>query len=412
MTRVLKQEMGGVLRTLPTSNICKTDKSIAPQSYNYIPVDYIKCRVIGLNTKYFIDVNNKNEYVHNRSYQFTEVTEADVLKRYQLEIDGLKLRIYPSNTITLSGSLHYFYNKGEHNYNDFTENAFKAALNKLYSTFGVLPKQLHLTCLEYGVNIIPPISTNLILDNLLQHKGIDFTTSINGAEGKYYQAKHDKEILKCYNKALQFKLDTELLRVEVKQKNWSKYRKLGICTIEDFIQYPKDIFVTDLLKKWNEIIFYNPTSKNEDWNKYSNINFWRSLKSKSRNTRKTHRDRLTKLNSLCRIDVQGVVAKTITEKVKSLQGVTNSDFSKNRTCALTGMDISTQRNDSHLLSHTGLKKLQEEQPTIFKEVKELFLPSTWYTSTLKDQIKEIAHQIRCRYHYRQCKLKRGQMQLF
>jgi hypothetical protein len=83
---------------------------------------------------------------------------------------GLEFKIYDSGTVTLSGSLHKYWNSGAHNFNDFNFEAFLCVLNDLKTKFTLVLDNCILKCLEIGINIIPPIPTNHILDYCFLHK--------------------------------------------------------------------------------------------------------------------------------------------------------------------------------------------------------------------------------------------------
>jgi hypothetical protein len=68
-----------------------------------------------------------------------------------------RVMIYDTGLITLSGSLHKYWNSGAHNYNDFNSEAFYG-FERLKEKFKY--RQCILKCLEIGINIIPPIPTN------------------------------------------------------------------------------------------------------------------------------------------------------------------------------------------------------------------------------------------------------------
>jgi hypothetical protein len=53
-----------------------------------------------------------------------------------------------------------------------------------------------------------------------------------------------------------------------------------------------------------------------------------------------------------------------------------------------------QKNDSILLSHTGLKHYYKTDKKIFEQVKRKYLSKVWFNSDFDTQIKEIAHNIR------------------
>ncbi len=53
-----------------------------------------------------------------------------------------------------------------------------------------------------------------------------------------------------------------------------------------------------------------------------------------------------------------------------------------------------QKNDSILLSHTGLKYYYKTDRKVFEQIKRKYLSKQWTKSDFETQIKEIAHNIR------------------
>jgi hypothetical protein len=370
------------------------------QIYDYIPIDFIKCKVIGLGLDHFKQNMNLTEY---------ESKKDNKSKYLFYEKKNIKIKYFvDGGLITLSGSLHKYFNDGLHNHNIFTYENYLEALKRLKNDFAVLPENLYIYTLEYGVNIIPPIKTKLILDNIVMHRHIETEIKINNFRGYYNQFKHDKYIIKVYDKAKQNKLKEDLLRFEIKETNWSEYRlKCGIETLADFNKSDKKIFVYKLIKKWEELIFYDPTIKTlKKWDKYSNINFWRnvSIKQKSKH--------LKRLNHLIKTQSQNIKGQISNLILENIEGVQNSDLNKKRTCKLTGIDISNQRLDSSLLSHTGLKLLKDNDLKQYNFIKKAFLSTNWMTSPEQKQIKEIAHNIRSKYIYQKSHIDQSQLNLF
>lgn len=381
---------------------------VLQQRYDYIPIDYIKARIVGL---------NKDHFLNNSKLTFTPVLEnktTDSVKYWYNEFDNIKVKVYESGGIYLNGSLHKFYNNGLHNHNEFDNGAYLETLNELNEVFKIEPRNLNIIQIEYGVNITPPIRTNQILNNLIQHKNKDFEHKISNEHGNYYQCEHEKYIIKVYDKALQYGCKDEVLRIEIKQSNWSEYREQGLYSLEDFNQCNKLLFLNNLLTKWNDIIFYDPTNKGvEKWGKYSHTNFWRELRTKSNKTQKKHRDRLRTINKEHGLNVQQLVNDEVINNVNKLQGVRNYKFTnEKRFCVLTGLEITMQRKDSFLLSHGGLYYLKKHEPETFNRVKKKFLSHNWLTSSIDKQVKEIAHVIRSRYNHQLSKYPTYQTSLF
>ena len=378
------------------------------QSYKYIPLDYVKLQLI----------NYPFELINNENLQFMPFFKDVDIHSHFAFYKNMKFTIYNSGLIYISGSLHKCYNDGKHNANDFDSTAFCDILETFYNKFCIMPSNLKIIGLEYGVNIVPPINTDHILNNVLQHKRIDFENNIKSKYGNYLQAKHCNYILKIYNKSKQYKLQEELMRIEVKQCNWSEYRKQGIYTLQDFIDVDKKIFVESLIYRWSEVVFYDPMNQvHQRWNKYSNVNFWRELQQKSNTTYSKHFKNLKEINNRNEVNIQDEISFLILEKVAQLttnkllkEGFINSKFNAKR-CLLTGIDISNQRKDSFLLSHNGLYNLYNFNQEDFQRIRGKYLSRNWFNSEVKIQIKEIAHNIRNRYFMQQKKMDKKQLSM-
>jgi hypothetical protein len=204
------------------------------------------------------------------------------------------------------------------------------------------------------------------------------------------------------------------LRIEVKQTNWSEYRAIGINTLEDFINHDKTTFVDSLVTKWNEVLFYDPTIKdNAEFIQYRDVNYWTELRATvSGKTYNKHANRLKILNATKGENIQKRVSDLILEKARFLQGGNVLQLSTKKYCKLTGIEINNQREDSFLLSHSGLKYIRENHPDQFQNLERRFLSSKWTTATPQIKIKEIAHNIRTRYTQKQRRFKPQQLTIF
>lgn len=244
---------------------------------------------------------------------------------------GLEFKIYETGTIIISGSLHKYWNEGEHNYNDFNIAAVKDVLNDLKTKFGIDPRQCVLKCLEIGVNITPPIETNSILDNCFLHKTKPFENQKNSFEGKYKQVQHAQYFVKIYNKALQYlskgiKIETEIMRFEIKYTKMQKLNKLGIFTLQDLMDYGLHNFKKELLNEWRNVLFFDKTIQMDTKGnesrllKYSNPNYWTGLIDKKQNENfKYHKKQLKKITLQNGNKIQNIVSKLIIEKVDDLK---------------------------------------------------------------------------------------------
>lgn len=283
----------------------------------YIPIDFIKAEVIGLSKSVF-ENNPLLDFICKVSTGTGEVFEDNKEAHYK----NLKIQIFKSGRIWISGSIHVYYNDGKHNYNDMNQTCFEKALKQLKKDLFIEPANLKILNLEWGFNITPPTTSNYILDRVIQHLSVNKTVGIDcKIEGKYIQFKHSNYILKLYNKGLQYKLNKEVLRIEIKRINWSKYRALDIYTLEDFMNHDKKIFLDELIIQWNNIIFYDIdntiTKKHIEYQ--TNI-FWNERNnSYSRKNKKYHFDKLKKLNETIGHNTQNKTIEILIKKGNELQ---------------------------------------------------------------------------------------------
>lgn len=164
----------------------------------------------------------------------------------------------------LMGSIHYCFNKGKHNYNDFYVSDLLKVLSNFYSEFDINPKINKLNNLEFGVNIKVPFNIDKFLYNLITHNGKLFSVE-RGKNKTYYQFKHSNYILKFYNKGKQarskgFNIKGEILRYEIKVIRMEYLHAKGIN-----IEFLSDLLNTSLYGKlgkllidsYNEILIYD-----------------------------------------------------------------------------------------------------------------------------------------------------------
>lgn len=285
------------------------------RSSRYIPIDFIKAQILDLSPEHF----QSNSLLENPKSLFN----GELLTKTIYSYKNLSIKIFENNNrIELSGSLHTFYNDGKHNYNDFSHESFSMALKALYNELGIAPSNLYLLHLEWGFNITPPRSTNYILDRAIQHNSVNKTVGIDcKVEGKYIQFKHSTKILKIYNKGMHFQLGKELIRIEIKQTNWSEYRLNGIRTLQDFIDDDKQPFYDQLLHQWNRVILYDiDDKKTTQYLKYQTHTFWDQLRqTRSNKSFKYHFDKLKRINETDGFNTQNKITELIINKGNELQ---------------------------------------------------------------------------------------------
>lgn len=243
--------------------------------YNYFPVDFCKFLVKGKDCEEY-----KNQLMGNQNLNFKiNVCESTGEINYSyLKHKGMLLKIHSYGRITLQGSLHMLKNNGVHNHDQFTQKDFKRALKMLERLFYVVPMELYIIQLEYGLNITGFKSHDVvtqILNGLLLHKNCKFSQTIKMGMNTCF-VEHSKTTIKIYDKGGQYCTKEPILRVEVRQDCWEvKLRyEYGIKTLQDFINVDKKYFVDSLLKKWDEIIFFDYSIPELRETIYDKKSFW------------------------------------------------------------------------------------------------------------------------------------------
>jgi hypothetical protein len=240
--------------------------------------------------------------------------------------NGLEFKIYDTGLITLSGSLHKYWNQGAHNYNDFDLGSFLGVLRDLKYKFNITPEQCILKCLEIGVNIIPPIPTNPFLDYCFLHKTKPFEYQKNSDEGRYKQVQHSQYIIKIYNKALHyrskgFEINIEILRFEIKYTKMQKLNERGIYNLQDLANYGLHNFKDEVLNEFNNILYYDNTiqSKSRSLSNYKNPLYWiELLNNKTNDLFNYHRNNLRKLTSTISQKIQFQTSEIMSKKIDFL----------------------------------------------------------------------------------------------
>jgi len=281
----------------------------------YIPIDFIKAEVIGLSP----DLFESNPLLSDP----VSIFNGELLTKTIYSYKNLKIKIFEgSNRIEFLGSLHTFYNNGKHNHNQFTYCAFRVALGRLNRDLGIEPHNLYLLHLEWGFNLKPLTTAKYITDRCIQHLTVNKTVGIDcKIEGHYIQFKHSNYILKIYDKGKHFNLDKEVIRIEMKQTNWSEFRLSGIRTLADFIGTDKQPFLDLLIKQWERVILYDINEDlSNDYVQYQTCTFWDTRRKKYSNKNfKYHLDKLKSLNEEIGFNSQQYLINQIIKKGNELQ---------------------------------------------------------------------------------------------
>ena len=362
----------------------------------------------------------------------------DVIPDYnhcEIRIKTIKPENEPERThVIFTGSIHKMWNElngikaPNHNENkpykgfngnQFTINDILNIRKHLEVLFDCCATQMVFQNIEFGVNTILNFNPILYLKGLLYHKNtlFDFSHSGNNA-----QAVHQWFIFKIYNKSFQYKMSENVLRVELKIMKMIELKESGIKTFADINQNTLLKAQGLLLKRFDEVMHYDYTIEKSILTKrekqllanYSNPRYWiEDLKPIHRDR---HKKKLIKITAIYSNNLHQQIKNEIIKKCVTINRLSQNtkcvifnpssievnitqnsieiDAVKTTTCKLTGLNISMQKDNSILLSHTGLKYYYNTDRNTFEKLKRKYLSKVWYNASFELQIKEIAHNIR------------------
>lgn len=180
-------------------------------------IDFIKYEIKDYDVQY-LEQNQFIDFIDEINVSTGEIGTYKI-GRYK----GLKIVIYypteanPFNRITLSGSLHKYWNNGKHNYNDFGIKEIEMVIDDLIKKFRFYPQNCIIKSIEIGLNITPPVTTKTILGGCILLKTTPFEPNTFKKRGNYLQATKQQYIIKVYDKKLHYEkkgypITEELLR--------------------------------------------------------------------------------------------------------------------------------------------------------------------------------------------------------
>jgi hypothetical protein len=274
-------------------------------SYHYCDMyDFHKSWVFGIST---------TRWTNHHLLHFDLIVDAESgeLKKSIAKYSCLTFIIYAdSGKMMMSGSYHKYFNyqhkvKGNNQYtkqeiekgfngNTFDISQFAWALNDLSNKFGIDPARTVLLNLEFGLNIKLLFHPDLILDNLLYYKRARFNRPLTNT---YREAKQTQLRCKCYDKALQYNMNGNVMRFEFKHTKMATLKSFGIRTAKDLLSALNQKKMGELLiDGWGKVFMYDPTIKEHELKhndlakvlEYKNPNYWMRLKSNRMHRPKKH----------------------------------------------------------------------------------------------------------------------------
>ncbi len=186
----------------------------------------------------------------------------------------IKFKLY-NNSLYVQGSLHKYKNDGFNNYDVFDFKDLNQVIRTLENNYKINADDCIITNLEIGVNLHLNYHPNIILNHLICHRSKRFMdVDVNG---NYKQVKHQRYIIKVYDKGTQYHLNEYMMRYELKLVKSIQINKLGIHTLKDIKnKHWHNKALEMLVEKWCEIIMFDETIKTYD-DKWRNPYFWIEL---------------------------------------------------------------------------------------------------------------------------------------
>lgn len=214
-------------------------------------------------------VKTSNQYLDIQKLNLNPLLKFDLEVNSDYEIEkriaeyqNLKFKITDEKYININGSLHKYFNNGNHNYNDFGIIQLVEVLSDLYIKFDINPFLTPLNNLEFGVNVIIPFKTNSFLNSIISYKGKEYEIERYNGKGYLLRFSFDHYELKIYNKGYQYNQDENILRFEIKVRKMEYFRarNIEIKRLSDLLNpgiYPR--LKDCLLKAFSELVIYDST---------------------------------------------------------------------------------------------------------------------------------------------------------
>lgn len=241
------------------------------------------------------------------------------------KIKNLKIVMYPSGMVEVTGSLHKFANDGAHNYDAFTYSRLVETIGEVATLLDTTPDRLSLHNVEFGVNILLDTSPSKFLDNVLNYRYKLPDNRTFGGSGNLKQWEQQNYVVKMYDKKRQYRLDTNVLRFEVKTRAMKHLAEVEVQTLADLLDVSKlRIMGVKLCETYNtliigeELLDTGQMSRRErrTYELGKNPHFWRDLT--DRKQRNYYRNRFEQVIKKYGLGVRETVGRLIAEKVEEL----------------------------------------------------------------------------------------------
>jgi hypothetical protein len=403
-------------------------------------IDFIKARLENINILLLLE-NNKLNFKSEYSRSTSEINTT----KYKAELHFCTITVYESGRVMFNGSIHKMYNSiqgikapnykcKKDTYKGFNGNIFY--LDEIIYIRGYLCELLSLTAkdivfenIEFGINCDVKFNPSIFINSLLYQQNKKFEFRYNG---NYAEVRHGRYKIKIYNKSYQYRMAENTLRVELQINKSIELKKIGIRTFADIkpdtIKKAKGL----LLKKFDEVIYFDPTTKKKDLKPrdkiklklFRDVRYW--LEDLEPNRRYLPLKKLRHFISEHSDNLHAQIRSEIIKKcviinrpqqsikcvmINSSNIELNITHDTHRICPITREDISMQKADSFRLSNTGLKHLEKHAPKRYEKLKDIFL--TGHNNVYENSVYcRISKQIRNKFYNNRSNFNGNQLRLF
>lgn len=245
---------------------------------NLTMIDFVKVSISGCT---LTSLKQHLEFILEVNEKTGEKSKKEVAK-----YKGLTFTAISETSIELSGSLHKYKNGGKHNYDDFSYYDLQKVLADISGRFGIDLTNSVLHNLEFGVNISPPVPTQIIINSLVHYRNQQFYDK-PVSKGRVKETKAQRCRIKVYDKFLQYshilKSNAPIMRYELHFGKMHDLKHLGLIHLSDLLNRGKLMGLKGrLIKHWISILLFDDTLNNNyiselDRLRWRNYNYWNSL---------------------------------------------------------------------------------------------------------------------------------------
>lgn len=214
-------------------------------------IDYIKFEIKNASSSYLL---NHPLLEFERPVSLKTNT---FLKNYvEAEYQNLRFKIYDSDRVFVSGSLHKYFNEGVHNHNLFTLDDLYSVIKDIAYKFGFHERNTWITQVEVGLNLWVSIEPQDIVNSLFMYPYQPFIRVMPN-DGHIKKCRMSQVEIKGYDKTKQCRLSHKVFRFEMKVLKMQYLEQKGIHarSLSDLLDIGKAREMANLLVKlWEETV--------------------------------------------------------------------------------------------------------------------------------------------------------------